>query len=79
VKPLCIDGYKPGPTDVGSNNYKFWNFEHMYTKGAPSGLAASFIKFITSDAFQKNDVPSLYFLSVSNLSDAAKQSHQPSA
>jgi phosphate transport system substrate-binding protein len=77
VKTLCIDGYKPGPTDVSSNNYKFWNFEHMYTKGAASGLADTFIKFILSDAFQKADVPSLYFLSVSSLSDAAKQSHQP--
>ncbi len=77
IKPLCIDGYKPGPTDAASNNYKFWNFEHMYTKGEATGLAASFIKYISSDAFQKADVPSLYFMSVNDLSSTAKASHQP--
>src|SRR5579883_391618 len=79
IDALCIDGYKPSPTDVASNNYKFWNFEHMYTKGAPSGLAASFLNYIKSSAFQQADVPSLYFMSADQLSASAKQSHQPSA
>ena len=79
IDALCIDGYKPSPTDATSNNYKFWNFEHMYTKGAPSGLANTFINYILSDSFQKNDLTSLYFMSASQLSAAAKQSHQPSA
>lgn len=79
IDALCIDGYKPSPADAASNNYKFWNFEHMYTKGAPGGLADTFIKYILSDSFQKNDLPDLYFMSASQLSASAKQSHQPSA
>lgn len=79
VDALCIDGYQPSPTAAANNSYKFWNFEHMYTKGAPSGLADSFIKYVLSDGFQKNDLPSLYFMSASQLSDTAKASHQPSA
>lgn len=79
ITPLCIDGQKPSPDAVGTNSYKFWNFEHMYTKGEATGLADSFIKYILSDAFQTNDVPGLYFLPISKLSDSAKQSHQPSA
>ena len=77
IIPMCIDGYKPSPAAVAKNSYKFWNFEHMYTKGAPSGLADTFIKYVLSDAFQKNDVPSLYYMSASQLSDSAKASHQP--
>jgi phosphate transport system substrate-binding protein len=79
IIPLCIDGYQPSPTNVASNNYKFWNFEHMYTKGTPSGLADTFIKYVLSDAFQKNDLPGLYYMSAGQLSSSAKQSHQPSA
>src|SRR5262249_7494332 len=53
VKPLCIDGAKPGPADVASNRYQFWNFEHMYTKGPATGLADQLIQFISSEDFQK--------------------------
>lgn len=79
IMPLCIDGHKPSPTDVASNAYKFWNFEHMFTKGQPTGLASSFIKYILSSDFQQKDLPSLYFMSASQLNAAAKQSHQPTA
>jgi len=77
VVPLCIDGQKPSPTSVASNAYQFWTIEHMYTKGAATGLAASFIKYILSNAFQTSDVSGLYFLPISKLSAAAKQAHQP--
>ncbi len=77
VIPVCIDGQKPSPDAVASNAYKFWSIEHMYTKGAATGLTASFINYILSNAFQTNDVPSLYYLPISKLSAAAKQAHQP--
>ncbi|HEY7355556.1 MAG TPA: phosphate ABC transporter substrate-binding protein PstS family protein, partial [Ktedonobacterales bacterium] len=77
ITPLCIDGQKPSPSAVASNDYKFWNFEHMYTKGQPSGLAASFLNYVQSSAFQQNDLADLYFISASTLSSAATSSHQP--
>jgi phosphate transport system substrate-binding protein len=77
VVPVCIDGQKPSPDQVASNAYQFWTIEHMYTKGAATGLAASFIKYIQSTAFQTNDVPGLYFLPTNKLSAAAQQAHQP--
>ncbi len=77
VVTICIDGQKPSPGAVASNAYQFWTIEHMYTKGTATGLAASFIKYIMSTAFQTNDVPGLYFLPVSKLSAAAMQAHQP--
>jgi phosphate transport system substrate-binding protein len=77
IVPVCIDGYKPGPTDVASNNYKFWNFEHMYTKGEATGLAKTFLAYITSSAFAQADLASLYYMSASQLSSAASASHTP--
>lgn len=77
IVPMCIDGQKPSPDAVSTNTYKFWNFEHMYTKKAATGVADTFIKYILSDAFQTNDVPSLYFMPINKLSAAAAQSHQP--
>ncbi len=77
VTPVCIDGFKPGPTDVASNQYTFWSIEHLYTKGAPTGLAKTFLAYLTSDTFQTNDLPSLYFLPISKLSASAMAAHQP--
>ncbi len=78
IVPLCIDGQKPSPSAVATNAYKYWNFEHMYTKGQPSGLAASFLNYITSSAFQP-DLQDLYYMPTSQLSSSAAASHQPSA
>src|SRR5579871_444544 len=77
ITPVCIDGQKPSPSAVASNDYKFWNFEHMYTKGQPSGVAASFLNYVTSSAFQQSDLADLYFISASTLSSSATASHQP--
>jgi len=77
ISPLCIDGQKPSPSAVATNAYKFWNFEHMYTKGPASGLAQTFLNFIKSSAFQQADLPALYFMPTGQLSASAAQSHQP--
>ena len=45
---LKIDGQDPTPANVATNAYKFWNIEHMYTKGQPSGLAQAFLNYMTS-------------------------------
>jgi phosphate transport system substrate-binding protein len=46
LKTVNIDGQAPTSAAVSTNAYKFWNIEHMYTKGAATGLAKSFIDFI---------------------------------
>jgi phosphate transport system substrate-binding protein len=77
VVPLCIDGVKPSPTDVASNHYQFWTIEHLYTKGEPKDLTKTFLAYLTSDAFQKNDLVSQYFMQASQLSSSATASHTP--
>ena len=41
-----LDGSDDSDANVQNNTYKFWNLEHMYTKGAAAGLAQSFIEFV---------------------------------
>ncbi|GCE18337.1 phosphate ABC transporter substrate-binding protein [Dictyobacter kobayashii] len=73
-----IDGQDPTPTNVESNTYKFWNIEHMYTKGAASGLAKSFIDYVKG-----TDAASLRqqygFLDISSLSSDALAAKTPKA
>lgn len=45
---LKIDSQDPTPANVATNAYKFWNIEHMYTKGQPSGLTQAFLNYMTS-------------------------------
>lgn len=75
---LNIDGNAADASHVESNTYKFWNIEHMYTKGQASGLAASFINYMTSSDAQAS-ASDLKFLLLSQMSASAIQAHQPTA
>ncbi|HLH62042.1 MAG TPA: phosphate ABC transporter substrate-binding protein [Ktedonobacteraceae bacterium] len=75
---LNIDGNAPTPANVENNTYKFWNIEHMYTKGQPSGLTASFLTYMgSSDA--ETAASQLKFLLLNQMSQPAIQAHQPSS
>jgi phosphate transport system substrate-binding protein len=71
---ISIDGNAPTAANVESNTYKFWNIEHMYTKGQPSGLTQAFINYMTSpDAEQiaaKQD-----FVPISQMQQSALAAH----
>jgi phosphate transport system substrate-binding protein len=73
---LSIDGNAPTPTNVESNSYIFWNIEHMYTKGAATGLAQAFINYMsTADA--QTAAAQLQFLLIASMSPSAIAAHQP--
>ena len=63
-----LDGVKPDATTVKAGAYPFWSHEHMYTKGAGSTLAQSFIDFILTDEFQNGELTTLGFLPLSTTS-----------
>jgi len=44
-----IDGNAPTATLVEPNTYKFWNIEHMYTKGKANNLSQALIDYMLSD------------------------------
>ena len=49
IKTVKIDGVEANKENITSGKYPFWAYEHMYTKGEPSGLTKSFIDYMSSD------------------------------
>ena len=74
VTLLSIDGNAPTAANVQSNTYKFWNIEHMYTKGAASGLSQALIDYMTSsDA--KSIAAQQDFVSITDMQQSALTAH----
>src|SRR5215467_7026926 len=73
-----IDGNAPDPMLVESNTYKFWNIEHMYTKGPASGLAQALIDYMLSDQ-GKQEATTLSFIAITDMQPASLQAHQPTS
>ncbi len=48
VKTLSLDGYAPTVANVTTNKWPLWSYEHMYTKGKPSGLTKEFLAYMES-------------------------------
>jgi phosphate transport system substrate-binding protein len=66
VTVLQIDGKDATEANVKTNDYKFWNIEHMYTKGAASGLTQAFLSYmLTEDALKISDT--LAFVRITNI------------
>ena len=73
---LSLDGSAPTSDLVKTNSYKFWNIEHMYTKGPASGLTQAFIDYMSSsDA--KQQAATLDYIATTDMTPAAVQAHQP--
>lgn len=49
VKALQLDGVAPTADNVKSGKYPIWSYEHMYTKGEPTGLAKAFLDYMMGD------------------------------
>ncbi|WP_251860362.1 phosphate ABC transporter substrate-binding protein [Clostridium sp. Marseille-Q2269] len=49
VKPLKINGIEPTKENIVAKKYSFWSYEHMYTKGQPTGLTKAFIDYMMSN------------------------------
>ncbi len=76
LKIAQIDGSAPSAEVVKNNTYKFWNFEHMYTKGPASGLSQALIDYMGSDD-GKQEATTLSFVPISDMSSDAVASHTP--
>ena len=70
VTPVSIDGAHPTAAEVTAGKYGFFAHEHMYTKGAGSPVAESFIAYILSAQFQ-SQVSSAGFLPLSTTTAQA--------
>ncbi|QWU07197.1 phosphate ABC transporter substrate-binding protein PstS family protein [Heyndrickxia coagulans] len=67
VKALKVDGVEPTEENVKTNKWKIWAYEHMYTKGKAKGLTKKFIDYMLSDEVQKNLVPKLGYMPISEM------------
>lgn len=67
VKALKVDGVEPTEENVKTNKWKIWAYEHMYTKGKAKGLTEKFIDYMLSDEVQKNLVPKLGYMPISEM------------
>lgn len=75
VTLVSIDGTQPTHANVESNTYKFWNIEHMYTKGQPTPLEQALIDYMASRDGQAA-ASSLDFVVLSSMQPSAVQAHQ---
>ncbi|HEY1351176.1 MAG TPA: phosphate ABC transporter substrate-binding protein [Ktedonobacteraceae bacterium] len=78
VTLISIDGNMPTAAMAESNTYKFWNIEHMYTKGQPGNLAQALIDYMAS-ADAKAVATGQSFVPLLDMQPAAVQAHQPAA
>lgn len=49
VKALKLDGVEAKIDNITSGQYPIWAYEHMYTKGQPTGLTKTFLDYMSSD------------------------------
>ena len=74
VTLLSIDGVTPTSDNAKTNMYKFWNIEHMYTKGPAKPLAQALIDYMTnSDA--KSIAATQDFIAITDMSSDAISAH----
>lgn len=67
VKTLDLNGYSPTVENVTTNNWPLWSYEHMYTKGEPTGLTKEFLDFVMSDEVQNGIVKQMGYISVNDM------------
>ena len=51
VAALAIDGVEPTLENTYNGKYNVWGYEHMYTKGEPTGAVKAFLDYILSDEY----------------------------
>lgn len=67
IKAIKLDGADPNQTNVTTGKYPVWAYEHMYTKGEPTGLTKAFLDYMVSDEVQKSIVPKLGYIPVTEM------------
>lgn len=67
IKPLMIDDVKPTSKNVETNKWKIWSYEHMYTKGKPTGKTKKFLQFMLSDKVQNSLVEEMKYISIHQM------------
>jgi len=67
VKALAYNGVKYTPENVLNKTYPVFAYEHMYTKGEPTGAVKTFIDYVMSKEFQETYVEKSGFLPITKM------------
>ena len=78
MKAISIDGVAESDANIQNNTYKFWNVEHMYTKGDATGLAQALIDYMTSPT-AKQLAQGLHFIDITTLQQSILATRQPAS
>lgn len=50
-----------------TNDWPIWSYEHMYTKGKPTGLTKEFLDYMLSDEVQNKIVTHMGYISTTDM------------
>lgn len=67
VKSLRLNGFKADAKNVVTNDWPIWSYEHMYTKGKPTGLTKEFLDYMLSDEVQNKIVTHMGYISITDM------------
>lgn len=62
-----LDGVTPTDKHVTTNDWPIWSYEHMYTKGQPTGLTKKFLAYIQSPKMQTKLVAKMGYIPVTAM------------
>ena len=67
IKALKYNGVEYSVDTVASGQYPIYSFEHMYTKGEPTGTVKLFLDYIMSQEFQEKNIEKSGFIPISKV------------
>ncbi|ORN26807.1 phosphate ABC transporter substrate-binding protein PstS family protein [Lentilactobacillus parabuchneri] len=67
VQPISINGVQPTENNVKNNKWKIWSYEHIYTRGKPTGLTKKFLTYLKNDHIQTTLFNKLGYISVKDM------------
>lgn len=67
IKNIKLNGFEANAENVTTNDWPIWSYEHMYTKGEPTGLTKEFLEYMLSDDVQKGIVTSMGYISINDM------------
>lgn len=67
IHSLKINGIRPSPQNVMTNKWKIWAYEHMYTRGKPTGTTKRFLNYMLSAPVQRKMVKEMKYISIHDM------------
>lgn len=67
VKKLSLNGFAATTENVATNAWPLWSYEHMYTKGEPTGLTKEFLDYMMTEDVQEGIVVTTGYIPIAEM------------